>query len=198
MIWESLPSLNTKRMRLRELTEADVDALFRIFSHPQVVRYWGAPALADRDAAAALLAEIQENFRKRTSMKWGVAELETDQIIGTVTLFNLNLDNKRAEIGYGLDYNYWRKGYVTEALDALLSYAFDVLQLHRLEADVDPRNVGSIRTLEKMGFQREGLMRERWQVNGEIQDALFYGLLRPEWEAGRKVARTQTKSLRYD
>ena len=99
-------------------------------------------------------------------MKWGVAELETDQIIGTVTLFNFNLDNKRAEIGYGLDYNYWRKGYVTEALDALLSYAFDVLQLHRLEADVDPRNVGSIRTLEKMGFQREGLMRERWQVNG--------------------------------
>lgn len=190
MIWDSLPSLNTKRMRLRWLTEADVDALYRIFSHPQVVRYWGAPALANRDAAAALLAEIQQNFRTRTSMKWGVAELETDQIIGTVTLFNLNFDNKRAEIGYGLDHNYWRKGYVTEALDALLSYAFDVLQLHRLEADVDPRNVGSIRTLEKMGFQREGLMRERWQVNGEIQDALFYGLLRPEWEAGRKLTLT--------
>ena len=188
MIWDSLPSLNTERMRLRWLTEADVDALYRIFSHPQVVRYWGAPALANRDAAAALLSETQENFHKRTSMKWGVAELDSDQIIGTVTLFNLNFDNKRAEIGYGLDYNYWRKGYVTEALDALLSYAFDELQLHRLEADVDPRNVGSIRTLEKMGFQREGLMRERWQVNGEIQDALFYGLLRPEWEAGRKVA----------
>ena len=189
MTWDSLPSLETKRMRLRWLTEADVDALYRIFSHPQVVRYWGAPALADRDAAAALLAEIQENFRKRTSMKWGVAELETDQIIGTVTLFNLNFDHKRAEIGYGLDYTYWRKGYVTEALDALLWYAFEVLQLHRLEADVDPRNVGSIRTLEKMGFQREGLMRERWQVNGEIQDALFYGLLRPEWEVGRKKVR---------
>ncbi|HEY5884859.1 MAG TPA: GNAT family protein [Pyrinomonadaceae bacterium] len=188
MIWESLPELITKRMRLRWLTEADVDALYRIFSHPQVVRYWGAPALPNRESATALLAEIQENFRKRTSMKWGVAELETDKVIGTVTLFNLNLDNKRAEIGYAMNHNYWRKGYVTEALDALLSYAFDELQLHRLEADVDPRNVGSIRTLEKMGFQREGLLRERWQVNGEIQDAVFYGLLRPEWEAGSKVA----------
>lgn len=188
MIWESLPELTTKRMRLRWLTDADVDALFHIFSHPEVVRYWGAPALADRNAAIKLLNEIQENFRKRTSMKWGVAELQTNQIIGTVTLFNLNFDNKRAEVGYGLDPAYWRKGYVTEALDALLSYAFEELQLHRLEADVDPRNVGSIRTLEKMGFQREGLMRERWQVNGEIQDAVFYGLLRPEWEAGRKVA----------
>ena len=186
MIWDSLPSLETKRMRLRWLTEADVDALYRIFSHPQVVRYWGAPALRDRNAAVALVAEIHENFRRRTSMKWGVAELETDQIIGTVTLFNLNFDNKRAEVGYGLDHAYWRQGYVTEALDALLEYAFEVLELHRLEADVDPRNVGSIRTLEKLGFQREGLMRERWQVNGEIQDALFYGLLRPEWEGGRK------------
>ena len=186
MIWESLPTLNTKRMRLRWLTDADVDALYRIFSHPEVVRYWGAPALANREAAEALLAEIQENFRRRTSLKWGVAELQTDRIIGTVTLFNLNFDNKRAEIGYGLDNAYWRQGYVSEALDALLSYAFDELQLHRLEADVDPRNVGSIRTLEKLGFQREGLMRERWQVNGEIQDALFYGLLRPEWEAERR------------
>ena len=190
MIWESLQTLNTKRMRLRSLTDVDIDALYRIFSHPEVVRYWGAPALADRNAAAAMLGEIQENFRRRTSMKWGVAELETDKIIGTVTLFNLNFDNKRAEIGYGLDHAYWRQGYVTEALDALLSYAFDELQLHRLEADVDPRNLGSIRTLEKLGFQREGLMRERWQVNGEIQDALFYGLLRPEWEVGRKAFMT--------
>ena len=50
------------------------------------------------------------------------------------------------------------------------------------EADVDPRNAASIRTLERLGFQREGYLRERWQVNGEIQDALFYALLRPDWE----------------
>jgi RimJ/RimL family protein N-acetyltransferase len=55
------------------------------------------------------------------------------------------------------------------------------MQLRRLEADVDPRNAGSIRTLERLGFQREGFLRERWHVNGEIQDAIFYGLLRREW-----------------
>ena len=183
MNWDTLPTINTARMRLRWMTESDVDALFRIFSHPEVMRYWGAPALANREAAAGFLAEIQENFRRRTSMKWGIAELERDQVIGTVTLFNLNLDNRRAEVGYGLDRAFWRQGYITEALEALLSYAFDVLQLHRLEADVDPRNAGSIRTLEKLGFQREGYLRERWHVNGEIQDALFYGLLQPEWKA---------------
>ena len=168
------------------MTEGDVDALYRIFSHPEVMRYWGAPPLADREAAAGLLAEIQENFRRRSSMKWGIAESETDRVIGTVTLFNLNLDNRRAEIGYGLDRDFWRQGYMNEALQAVLSFAFNVLKLHRLEADVDPRNVGSIRSLEKLGFQREGYLRERWHVNGEIQDAYFYGLLQPEWEARRQ------------
>jgi len=183
MNWDTLPTINTARTRLRWMTEDDVDSLYRIFSHPEVMRYWGTPPLADRDAAAGLLAEIQENFRRRTSMKWGIAESESDKVIGTVTLFNLNLDNRRAEVGYGLDRAFWRQGYITEALEGLLSYAFNVLQLHRLEADVDPRNAGSIRTLEKLGFQREGYLRERWHVNGEIQDALFYGLLQPEWKA---------------
>ena len=69
-----------------------------------------------------------------------------------------------------------------EALKALLAYAFDELAMRRIEADVDPRNMASIRTVERLGFQREGYLRERWQVNGEIQDTLFYGLLRPDWE----------------
>jgi RimJ/RimL family protein N-acetyltransferase len=63
----------------------------------------------------------------------------------------------------------------------LLAYAFDELDLRRIEADVDPRNAASIRTLERLGFRREGYLRERWRVNGEVQDALFYGLLRREW-----------------
>jgi RimJ/RimL family protein N-acetyltransferase len=68
-----------------------------------------------------------------------------------------------------------------EALQTLLTYAFEVLELRRLEADVDPRNAASIRTLERLGFKREGFLRERWHVDGEIQDALFYGLLKREW-----------------
>jgi RimJ/RimL family protein N-acetyltransferase len=183
MNWESQPTINTARMSLRWITEDDVDGLYRVFSHPEVMRYWGTPPLADRNAAVRLLNEIHENFRSRSAMKWAIAEKESNELIGTATLFNLNLDNHRAELGYGLDRAYWHQGYMNEALQALLFYAFNDLALHRIEADVDPRNAGSIRTLEKLGFQREGYLRERWHVNGEIQDALFYGLLRPEWEA---------------
>src|SRR4029078_1332119 len=97
------------------------------------------------------------------------------------TLFNISLSNGRAELGYGLGRAHWGQGLMNEALNSLVKHAFDVVQLRRLEADVDPRNAGSIRTLERLGFQREGFLRERWHVNGEIQDAIFYGLLRREW-----------------
>jgi RimJ/RimL family protein N-acetyltransferase len=192
MIWDSLPTIDATRIRLRLITEDDVDAIYRIFSHPEVMRYWSTPPLADRAAALQLVNEIHEGFRRQAALKWGIARRTDDQIIGTTTLFNLNFDNRRCELGYGLDRAEWGKGYMREALHALLDYAFNVLELHRIEADVDPRNMNSIRTVEKLGFQREGYLRERWQVNGEIQDALFFGLLRPEWE---KLQRTSGASL---
>ena len=79
-----------------------------------------------------------------------------------------------------------------ETLTAVFNYAFDELNFHRIEADVDPRNAASIRALERLGFQREGYMRERWHVNGEIQDAVFFGLLKPDWEAHRKEMLVKT------
>jgi len=180
----SLPIITTPRLALRWTSEDDVDSLFEIFSHPQVMRYWSSGPLADRAAAAELQREIAESNLKDTYWKWGLALRDTNKVIGTATLFNLNLSNGRAEIGYALGRPYWGNGYMNEALNALIVHAFDVIDLRRLEADVDPRNGPSIRTLERLGFQREGFLRERWHVEGEIQDALFYGLLRHEWRRG--------------
>ncbi|MGI8898897.1 MAG: GNAT family N-acetyltransferase [Pyrinomonadaceae bacterium] len=182
MDWKRLPTINASRVSLRWITEEDVDALYRIFSHIEVMRYWSTPPLADRNAAVKLLHEIHDGFRHQTLLKWGIARHKDDALIGTTTLFNLDLNNHRAEIGYGLDRAHWGNGYMNEALQALLAYAFNELALHRIEADVDPRNIASIKTVERLGFQPEGYLRERWQVNGEIQDSVFYGLLRPDWE----------------
>ena len=177
----SLPVIITPRVVLRWISEDDVDGLYRVFSDPQVMRYWSTGPLANGEAAAELQREIAEGNQNGTMLKWGLALRDSNTMIGTTTLFNLSLDNGRAEIGYALARAYWGKGYMNEALQALLSHAFEVMQLRRLEADVDPRNSASIRTLERLGFQREGFLRERWHVNGELQDALFYGLLRREW-----------------
>ena len=182
MDWERLASINASRVTLRWITENDVDALYALFSNAEVMRYWSTPPLADRNAASKLLAEIHDGFRRHTLLKWGIARCTDDALIGTTTLIHLDFDNRRAELGYALARDHWGKGYMHEALQAVIGYAFEVLDLRRLEADVDPRNAASIRTLERLGFQREGYLRERWEVNGEVQDAYFYGLLRPEWK----------------
>jgi RimJ/RimL family protein N-acetyltransferase len=178
----SLPVIKTSRLVLRWISEDDVDSLYEIFSDPRVMRYWSTTPLLDREAAAALQREIASGNLNESLWKWGVALADNSKLIGTCTLFNLNLDNGRAEIGYALGRAYWGNGYMNEALKALIKHAFEVVKLRRLEADVDPRNTASIHTLERLGFQREGHLRERWHVGGEIQDAFFYGLLKREWE----------------
>lgn len=178
---DTLPVITSSRVVLRWISEDDIDGLYEVFGDPKVMRYWSSPPLANREAAAALQREIASGNENNSMFKWGLALRESNSVIGTTTLFNLNLDNGRAELGYAMGSAYWGKGYMHEALQALLSHTFEVMNLRRLEADVDPRNAGSIRTLERLGFQREGLLRERWDVNGEIQDAFFYGLLRRDW-----------------
>ena len=176
-----LPTINADRVSLRRMTERDVDSLYTIFSDAEVMRYWSSPPMKDRSEAEKLLAETHADFNRRLALKWGIALNIDDTIIGTSTLFHLDSNNQRAEIGYALGRAHWGKGYAREALRALLDYAFGGLDLQRIEADVDPRNTASIRTLERLGFQKEGYLRERWRVGGEVQDALFYGLLRREW-----------------
>lgn len=177
----TLPVITAERVFLRWISEADVDSLYEVFSDPQVMRYWSSAAYTDREQAVKLQREIADSNEKETMLKWGLALRDSNRVIGTATLFNLSLDNGRAEIGYAMGRAHWGNGYMHEALQALVKHAFEVMKLRRLEADVDPRNAASIRTLERLGFQREGYLRERWHVNGEIQDALFYGLLHREW-----------------
>lgn len=176
-----LPTIEASRVLLRELGPRDVEALFAIFGDPQVCRYWSHPALEDLAAARALQAQIAECFEDRRLFQWGLLERSSGTVVGTCTLAALTPRHRRAEVGFALARSAWGKGYVSEALRALLGFAFGTLGLHRLEADVDPRNARSIRVLERLGFQREGYLRERYHVHGETQDSVLYGLLEREW-----------------
>ena len=187
---DHLPTIPTPRLRLRWLTAGDVPALAAIFGDPAVCRYWSRPPLRDPAEARALHDEIVRGFADRTLLQWGIAERETDAVVGTCTLASLSTEHRRAEVGFALARATWGRGYVAEALPALLGVAFGTLDLHRLEADVDPRNGASIRALERVGFEREGYLRERYHLQGELQDPVLYGLLRLDWEARRSAGAT--------
>lgn len=137
--------------------------------------------MKSQNDARDLLSQIHAFFLEKTLFQWGIASNQSQEIIGTCTLFHLDSANRRAEIGYALAREHWGKGLMQEALTALLDFAFLTLNLNRIEADVDPRNHRSCALLERLGFVKEGLLRERWLVANEIQDSLMLGLLRREW-----------------
>ncbi len=176
-----LPTLVTSNLHLRALTRADVPALFSIFGNPEVTRYWSHPALPTEDDAAKLLDHIMSGFKTRSLFQWGLARRDDNVVIGTCTLAGLDHGHRRAELGFALARVQWGQGLMAEMLPILVDFAFGPLSLHRLEADVDPRNTASLRTLERLGFRKEGYLRERYHVGGETQDSVLLGLLASEW-----------------
>ena len=177
--------LRTDRLVLRALREDDADALYAIFSDLKVMRYWSTPAWTNREPGIAMIARDLAQITN-DHLRLGIELIQEKSLIGTCTLFSINYTCRRAEVGYGLGSSAWQKGYMHEALTALLDYGFRDLNLNRIEADIDPRNVSSAKTLERLGFTKEGHLRERWIVGDEISDTCYYGLLQREWNSLRQ------------
>lgn len=178
--------LTTDRLTIRRMRTDDVQAYFAIFSDPAVMRYWSSPPLADMTAAEQKIAEILAHYEKGDLFQLAIERQTDRQMIGTCTLHQIHLQNRRAEVGYALGSAFWGNGYLVEAMHALIDHAFGVMHLHRLEADIDPRNEASAKSLERLGFMREGHLRERWIVGGEVSDSALYGLLASEWASKRQ------------
>ncbi|NVD99219.1 GNAT family N-acetyltransferase [Massilia sp. BJB1822] len=173
----------TARLRLRPIRREDEAAIFALFSDPEAMRYWSCAPWTEMAQASRYVDEILAWYEGRENVQLGV---EIGGVLaGTVTLRGIFGQNRRCELGYMLGRRWWGQGYMQEAITTLLEHAFTVMDLNRIEADVDPRNTASARMLGRLHFRLEGHMRERWFVNGEICDSDFYGLLRSDWQATR-------------
>lgn len=181
----AFPQLRGSRVRLRGPSPDDTDAVFSLFSDPAVMRYWSRPPMTVRGEAEALIGEILEAFAERDKINWIIASKD-DVAIGTCTLFRFDARHRRAELGYALRSDLWGRGLAREAASAALDWAFRTLHLHRVEADIDPRNEASRRILERLGFASEGVLRERFFVGDHAYDSEIFGLLADMWLAHRR------------
>lgn len=177
--------LRTPRLLLRPTTPADAPALLALHADPEVMRYWGTGPWTSLDEAHASIARDVAGLQQGTSLRLVLERLEDAAFLGHCSLFAFAEPSRRAEVGYCLARDAWGKGLMGEALTALLRYGFEALGLNRVEADIDPRNAASARSLERLGFVREGLLRERWIVGAEVSDTALYGLLRADWDRRR-------------
>jgi [ribosomal protein S5]-alanine N-acetyltransferase len=186
--------LQTARLLLRPLRHDDAAALYAIHADPAVMRYWSTPPWTGLDEAQRMIEGDIAAMATGRNIRLGLQRRDDGALVGHCTLFKLEPACRRAEVGYALARAAWGQGLMQEALTALLDHGFGALALNRVEADIDPRNAPSGRILERLGFVREGLMRERWIVAGETSDTAFYGLLRRDWMARRADSPTTAET----
>ncbi|WP_241308467.1 GNAT family N-acetyltransferase [Burkholderia cenocepacia] len=170
-------TLHTARLVLRPLREADAPTFFEIWSDPEAMRYFSFSPMTQIEQAEARVARNVQTSASGESLVCVLELRETGEALGECVLFHANEQCRRAEIGFSLRRAFWRGGYMCEAASAMIDHAFGALRLSRIEADIDPRNVASAGLLERLGFVREGLLRERWIVGDEVSDSALYGLL---------------------
>ncbi|MDI9832820.1 GNAT family protein [Streptomyces sp. KAU_LT] len=175
------PVLHTERLRLRPFTDDDADPLFALHSSSHVLRYWDSPPWTDPARAQRFLANCRMLEDEGTGARVAIDRLSDGAFVGWCGLSDWNPAYRSASLGYVLGAAMWGHGYATEAAHALLRWAFDTLDLNRVQAEADTRNQASARVLEKLGFVREGTLREDCVVNGVVSDSWVYGLLKREW-----------------
>ncbi|WP_333680316.1 GNAT family N-acetyltransferase [Dyella sp.] len=181
-------SIDTKRLRLRPLRQEDASAFFEVWSDPEAMRYFSFLPMQDREQAQARVADKLQSLNDGSSVTCVIELAESGEVLGDCALFNGIVHSQRAEIGFCLRRKFWGNGYMVEAATALIEYGFKSIGLRRIEADVDPSNLSSIQLLERLGFKREGYLRERWIVGEEVMDTALYGLLRSDWQSDRNQA----------
>lgn len=176
----TLPVLKTKRLVLRQLVVNDASELFEALSDEAVMRYWSSGPVRDVGETRDYIAWNSDSDADHKC--WAITR-DGQSALGWIILMPRRKNS--FELGYILRRSHWRQGYLSEAAVAVLDYAFGSLSARRVMADTDPDNSGSIKLLQKLGFQQEGHLRGEWETHIGIRDSLIFGLLRDEWKGGR-------------
>ena len=180
--FNQFPSLTTNRLLLRQIQPYDAEALFAILSDQESMEYYGHDPHQTLDETKDVIRQIEERYARKEALRWGITLKGEERLIGSCSLFHFDEGFNCAETGYELNRAFWGKGIMTEAMSAILTFGFNDLGLHRIEAVIDIANERSKNLLLKLGFTYEGILRERFPFRGHFLDEHFFGLLKDEWK----------------
>ena len=177
-IFKEFPQIETNNLVLREMELSDAEAIFKIYADNDVTKYIDLETATDLAQAKFLVNRRVELFRSGQRIRWGIARKDDNIIIGSCGFTQWNKNSHRAEIGYELAKKHWRKGIMTEALETVIYFGFQRMELNRIEALVMLENIASMTLLEKLGFQEEGIFREYGYWKGKFHDLKMFSILK--------------------
>lgn len=179
---EPFPLLATQRLQLREITMADAPDLLQVYGNAEVMRWFGTDPVTELAQVETMIARWA-NLRQQAdpATRWGIQRAGESGLLGSCGLFAVNRAWRKCTLGYDLALQAQGQGYMQEALHVVLDWGFTKMELNRIEAQIHPDNLASINLVLKLGFHREGLLRQVGFWGGSFHDLIQFSLLRNEW-----------------
>ena len=171
------PIIETERLVLRQITNDDVNEIFELRSNPETMKYIPRPLAKTTEDALEHIATIEEKIILNEGINWGITLKGNERLLGMIGFYRMQPENFRSEIGYMLLPEFHGKGIITEAVKRLITYGFDDLKLHSIEAVIDPENFASEKVLQKCNFIKEAHLKESQFYEGKFLDKVIYSLL---------------------
>ena len=172
------PDLHKTRLDLVEIRQEHLEDIFKLFSDCRVTRFYNVVVLTEQSEAQKYIDWFSNRFADKAGIRWGISLKGQNHIIGTIG-FNNFTSRHRANVGYDLQAEFWNKGYGTEVLTAVISFGFKELDINRIEAEVMQGNTASEQVLTKLGFTKEGVLRQWMYWNGKHYNMAMFSLLHP-------------------
>ena len=171
------------------MTLHDLEFYFHHFNITEIVE--GTCFLGPKDLQAAK-RELEHYcinpFEENKGIRWGIINKADNKLIGTLGIYDWDKTARRAEIGYDLEPAYWQQGLMTEALCVVLKYGFEKMKLNRIQALIDSKNARSMKLVRRLGFRKEGVLRQRSYFKGKFLDDVMFSLLKTEWKKRKSKA----------
>ena len=181
LTFPAIATLETKDLILRAICPDDAEAYFALCSDLEVMKTWGTEPHQSIEDTRKLIAFLEEAHASEVMIRWAITVKGSDRLVGDVGFWRFVKERSRAEVGAKLAKVYWSGGFMTQALGAVVQFGFEQMNLHSVEANVDPVNRGALRLVEKVGFVQEGLIREHSYDGfaGKFVDTALFSILSP-------------------
>ena len=177
-----LPELFGDRLRLRQLVLDDVQNVFDFTSNPSVTEFLSWDAHQDQKKTESFISHVISTYEDEDApSQWGIELVEEGRVIGITGFISLEKLHERAEIAFIMSPDYAGKGYMTEANQLVLKYGFESLDLNRIQAKAELGNLGSRKTLTKIGMKEEGTLIDFLKIKGTFRTYMYFASLKRDY-----------------
>ncbi|HAT4245019.1 TPA: GNAT family N-acetyltransferase [Clostridium perfringens] len=181
-VFLEFPIIESERFILKEIEEKHRNHFISLFSDEDIMKYSGTEVYNPEKQVEFYFKKVKLMYKEKKGIRWAIINKESKAFIGDIGLYNIDFYSNNTEIGYTIEKNFWRKGVASECIKAIENFAFKILNMNRIIAMIDSNNTSSIKLSEKLGFHKDGILREHYynKSKDEYINICVYSLIKSD------------------